>query len=312
MSLRLTKGQAYRLFQSLSFPNFSIGNLVIIKPDSRLKHAGMTNYWNFRMNPIIAITAKTEELRNRPQTTIPNTYAKVIEEAGGIPVIIPITDKKKTIKQIARFADGFLFSGGDDIHPRYYGEEPLADMVISPDERTEFETALLSEVMQLRKPVLGICLGTQLINITLGGNLYQDIPTQIADPLNHRDQHNITIVEGTMLYKMFVTMNEHATIMCHPEFISGSQTMPGQEILKQVQNDREAGFSDVISIFSTHHQSIKSPGKGLIVSALSSDGIIEAIELPDYPFLIGVQWHPEREPESIHTMLLFKAFIEAA
>jgi len=264
------------------------------------------------MNPIIAITAKTEELRGRPQTTIPNAYARVVEEAGGVPIIIPISDKKETASQIAQFADGILFSGGDDIHPRYYGEEPLADMVISPDERTEFETALLREAMQLRKPVLGICLGAQLINVTLGGSLYQDIPTQIADHLNHRDQHNIKIVEGTMLYKMFVTMDEHVAIMCHPEFISGSQTMPGQEILNQVQNDREAGLSDVISIFSTHHQSIKSPGKGLIVSSMSSDGIIEAIELQDYPFLIGVQWHPEREPESEYTRFLFKAFIEAA
>src|SRR4030066_1262900 len=127
-------------------------------------------------------------------------------------------------------------------------------MVISPDERTEFETALLSEVMQLRKPLVGVCLGAQLINVTLGGSLYQDIPTQIADPLNHRDQHNIKIVEGTMLYKMFVTMNEHATIMCHPEFISGSQTIPGQEVLKQVQNTGEDGFSDVISMLTTLHR----------------------------------------------------------
>ena len=127
------------------------------------------------MTPVIAITAKTEELRNRPQTTIPNAYAKVIEEAGGIPFIIPITDKQETIAQIARIADGILFSGGDDIHPRYYGEEPLVDMVISPDERTEFEIALLREAIKLRKPVLGVCLGAQLINITLGGSLYQDI-----------------------------------------------------------------------------------------------------------------------------------------
>src|SRR3972149_412457 len=134
------------------------------------------------MTPIIAITAKTEELRNRPQTTIPNAYARVIEEAGGIPFIIPITGKKENITQIARFADGFLFSGGDYIHPRYYGEEPLADMGISPDERTEFEAALLREAMQLRKPVLGICLGAQLINVAMGGNLYQDIPSQIPNP----------------------------------------------------------------------------------------------------------------------------------
>src|SRR3989337_1525021 len=178
------------------------------------------------MTPIIAITAKTEELRNRPQTTIPNTYARVIEEAGGVPFIIPITDKKENITQIARIADGFLFSGGDDIHPRYYGEKPLADMTISPDERTEFETALLREAMLLRKPVLGVCLGAQLINVTLGGSLYQDIPTQIANPLNHRDQHNITVVEGTMLYKMFIPPKENE-------------------------------FPNVISTFSTHHQSVK-------------------------------------------------------
>lgn len=255
------------------------------------------------MTPVIAITAKTEELRNRPQTTIPNAYARVIEEAGGVPLIIPITDKKENISQIARIADGFLFSGGDDIHPRYYGEELMADMVISPDERTEFETALLKESMQLRKPVLGICLGAQLINVVLGGSLYQDIPTQIAKSLNHRDQHNITIVEGTMLYKIFIPSKENEAVgWAPPTKIAGDggQCPPYPE------------FPNAISIFSTHHQAIKSPGKGLIISALSSDGVVEAIELPDYPFLIGVQWHPEREPESIYTRLLLKAFVEAA
>jgi len=257
------------------------------------------------MTPIIAITAKTEELRNRPQTTIPNTYVKVIEEAGGIPFIIPITDKKENITQIAQFADGFLFSGGDDIHPRYYGEEPLADMVISPDERTEFETALLREAMQLRKPVLGVCLGAQLINIVLEGSLYQDIPSQVPNPLNHRDQHNIKIVEGTMLYKIFSNK-----IPLNPPFSKGEIRFPPLE--KGGKGGFEQLYSNEISIFSTHHQSVKSPGKGLIVSAMSSDGVVEAIELPDYPFLIGVQWHPEREPESEYTRLLFKTFIEAA
>ncbi len=257
------------------------------------------------MTPIIAITAKTEELRNRPQTTIPNTYVKVIEEAGGIPFIIPITGKKENITQIARFADGFLFSGGDDIHPRYYGEELMADMVISPDERTEFETALLREAMQLRKPVLGVCLGAQLINIVLGGSLYQDIPSQIANPLNHREQHNIKIVAGTMLNKIF--SSEHTNP--HPSPLPEGEGIP----LPFKGRDRVGmGFSSEISIFSTHHQSVKSPGKGLIVSAMSTDGIIEAIELPDYPFLIGVQWHPEREPDNIYTRLLFNALVEAA
>jgi len=257
------------------------------------------------MNPIIAITAKTEELRGRPQTTIPNAYARVVEEAGGVPIIIPISDKKETASQIAQFADGILFSGGDDIHPRYYGEEPLADMVISPDERTEFETALLREAIQLRKPVLGVCLGAQLINIFLEGSLYQDIPSQVPNPLNHRDQHNIKIVEGTMLYKIFSNK-----IPLNPPFSKVEIRFPPLE--KGGKGGFEQLYSNEISIFSTHHQSIKSPGKGLIVSSMSSDGIIEAIELPDYPFLIGVQWHPEREPESEYTRLLFKTFIEAA
>jgi len=257
------------------------------------------------MTPIIAITAKTEELRNRPQTTIPNAYARVVEEAGGVPIIIPISDKKETASQIAQFADGILFSGGDDIHPRYYGEEPLADMVISPDERTEFETALLREAMQLRKPVLGVCLGAQLINVTFGGSLYQDIPSQVPNPLNHRDQHNIKIVEGTMLYKIFSNK-----IPLNPPFSKGEIRFPPLE--KGGKGGFEQLYSNEISIFSTHHQSVKSPGKGLIVSAMSSDGVVEAIELPDYPFLIGVQWHPEREPESEYTRLLFKSFIEAA
>ena len=117
------------------------------------------------MPPIIAITAKTEELRNRPQTTIPVAYAKAIEDAGGIPVILPIINQKANITSIAQYADGFLFSGGDDIHPKYYGEEPLLDLELSPDERTDFEMALLIEVMRLKKPVLGICLGAQLINV---------------------------------------------------------------------------------------------------------------------------------------------------
>ncbi len=240
------------------------------------------------MTPIIAVTAKTEELRNRPQTTIPTAYAKVIEEAGGISVIIPITDRKEYISQIARLADGFLFSGGDDLHPKYYGEEPLADIVISPDERTEFEIELLREVMQLRKPVLGICLGAQLINVAMGGTLYQDIPSQIENPLNHRDQHYIRIVEGTTLYRII------------------------GEIQKQVRDDMEASCLDEISIFSTHHQSVRTLGKRLIASAMSSDCVIEAIEQPDHPFLIGVQWHPEREPESIYTKSLFHALIKAA
>jgi len=233
------------------------------------------------MPPIIAITAKTEELRGRPQTTIPDTYAKAVEEAGGIPLIIPILGKRQNIASIARIAQGFIFSGGDDIHPRYYGEKPLLNLELSPDERTDFEIALFREVTGLQKPILGICLGAQLINAALGGSLYQDIPSQISNSLNHRGVHTVAIKEGTLLHRIF-----------------------GDNNLNPLSHE--------IPVTSAHHQAVKTPGKGLTVSALSEDGIIEAIEMSDYPFLAGVQWHPEREPDNDQTRRLFKAFVAAA
>lgn len=229
------------------------------------------------MKPLIAITATTEELRNKQQITIPAAYSKAVEDAGGIPVMLPISSIKQNITAIADSFDGFLFSGGDDIKPSYYGEDQLPHLIdteLSPDERTDFEVALLKEVMALEKPVLGICLGMQLINVALGGRLIQDIPTQVTNPLNHRQSHTVEIKEGTLLHR----------------------------IMKKIPP---------IQIISHHHQSVKFPGNNLLSSAISNDGVIEAIELPGYPFLIGVQWHPERELENEYTRRLFNAFVEA-
>ncbi|MBI5406246.1 MAG: gamma-glutamyl-gamma-aminobutyrate hydrolase family protein [Nitrospirae bacterium] len=248
------------------------------------------------MPPIIAITAKTEELRGRPQTTIPDAYAKAVEEAGGIPLIIPILGKRENIASIARarFAHGFIFSGGDDIHPRYYGEKPLLNLDLSPDERTDFEIALFREAIGLQKPILGICLGAQLINIALGGSLYQDIPTQIPNSLNHRAVHTVTIKEGTLLHRIFGDNNLNTLS------------------LRERDKVRVGLSPNEIPVTSAHHQAVKTPGKGLTPSAPSPDGVIEAIEMTDYPFLIGVQWHPEQEPDNDQTKRLFKAFVEAA
>ena len=198
------------------------------------------------MPPIIAITAKTEELRDRPQTTIPDAYAKAVEEAGGIPLIVPILGERENIASIARIAHGFIFSGGDDIHPRYYGEKPLLNLELSPDERTDFEILLFREAIGLQKPILGICLGAQLINAALGGSLYQDIPSQISNSLNHRGVHTVAIKEGTLLHRIF-----------------------GDNNLNPLSHE--------IPVTSAHHQAVKTQGKGLTASALSPDGVIEAI-----------------------------------
>jgi len=273
------------------------------------------------MPPIIAITAKTEELRSRSQTTIPVAYAKAVEEAGGLPFIVPIINLRGNIAAVAKGADGFIFSGGDDIRPGYYGEEPLLPLELSPDERTDFEIALFTEVMRLGKPVLGICLGAQLINVALGGTLYQDIPSQIPDPLDHRKRHIVSIKEGTLLHRIFT--NPQPPGYSPPPHIIGSSSAkkPMKGKLEEIQplpssasKDNDGGFNKEnciqMAIVSAHHQAIKHLGKGLIVSAFASDGVVEAIEMPDYPFLIGVQWHPERELDDEYTKRLFKAFVE--
>ena len=252
------------------------------------------------MPPIIAITAKTEELRGRPQTTIPEAYAKAIEEAGGIPLIIPVMHKRENIASIARIAQGFIFSGGDDISPHYYGEEPLLNLELSPDERTDFEIALFREAIGLQKPILGICLGTQLINVALGGSLYQDIPTQVSTAINHRSTHNVTISEGTLLHRILAGKRRDKNV---PPIDRRDFPIPSKGPSDEAKE---------IQIMSAHHQAVKTPGKGLIVNALSPDGVIEAIEMTDYPFLVGIQWHPEREPDNAQTRRLFNAVVEAA
>lgn len=223
------------------------------------------------MKPRIAITATTEKLRNREQTTIPAAYAMAVEEAGGLPLIVPILSLKDNITSVAQSFDGFLFSGGDDIWPGYYGEEPLLNLELSPDARTDFEIELLKEVLRLKKPVLGVCLGAQLINVALGGTLYQDIPVQISNYLDHRSLHKVSIKKDTLLDRILMGMKD-------------------------------------ITVHSGHHQAVKAIGKGLVASAYSSDGVIEAIELHDYPFLVGVQWHPERTPDDENSKRLFNAF----
>lgn len=227
------------------------------------------------MRPLIGITSKREPVKGRPHVTLPEGYIKAIVQAGGTPVALPVLSDKESILHIVSLMDGLLFSGGGDIHPKFYGDEIRFDMEISPEERTLFEIHLLKAVLERRKPVLGICLGIQSINVALGGTLYQDIPQEVEGHINHRAAHYITIREDSLL----------------------------GHILENPQD---------IEVSSAHHQAIKEPGKGLQPVAIAPDGVIEAVELEDYPFLIGVQWHPERDIEDIYTIRLFKAFVEAA
>ena len=213
------------------------------------------------VKPVIGITSDINDNFFR----LRQEYVSAVEKTGGLPIIIPPTTWGQVLNQdsrpdpahIADLIDGLLLSGGGDIHPEFYGEDisvPPECLNLAEKQRITFELALLRETIKREKPILAICLGMQLVNIAYGGSLYQDIGLQIDNALDHRGQHGIKIVQQSAI------SNQHSAY----------------------------------TVNSTHHQAVKRLGDGLEVFAMSEDGIIEGFYKKEYPFLYGVQWHPER------------------
>lgn len=223
------------------------------------------------MKPLIGITGDIDVRDGKTYLYIDVRYGRLIEECGGIPLLLHPTE---SVKGIISKIDGLLLSGGEDIHPRYYSEEPKYPMELSPDIRTDFETALVKEVMTKSLPILGICHGMQLINVALGGTLYQDLKSQNFTAKEHQlgdGRHQVFITRGTRFFDLM-------------------------------------GRS-MIDVTSTHHQAVKNIAPGLRVCVRANDSVIEAFEMPEYPFLIGVQWHPEKVPDE-DSRRLFQGFIK--
>lgn len=209
-------------------------------------------------------------------------YMKGIEQAGGIPVMLPLTGEKSDIAQIAKMADGFLFTGGQDVSPEIYGMGRTKKCEECSQERDQMETELFLQVYEQGKPVLGICRGIQLINAALGGTLYQDLATEHPSLVSHRQSppydmpaHMADIVEGSPLHVLL-----------------GMKEIP---------------------VNSCHHQAIRVLSERLSPMAYSPDGLTEAVYAPGKPFVWAVQWHPEfnyQKEES--SRRIFNAFIENA
>jgi putative glutamine amidotransferase len=216
------------------------------------------------MKPIIGITSDVE-LTNKH--VLNHNYIKAVIQTGGVPVILPI-GIEEDVDQLAGMLDGLVVSGGGDIDPLLFGEEPHRHLgEISPG-RDASEIALVQQFLALDKPILGICRGLQVLNGAVGGTMYQDI----------HSQHETTLLQHSQKAR-----REHPSHFVHVE--KGS-------LLESIAE------CDKFKVNSFHHQAVKNVPVPLMISGVASDGIIEAIESVQHHFVLGVQWHPEALAES--------------
>jgi len=278
--------------------------------------------------PLIALTPyhNTE----KDETYMRPAYPEAIRAAGGIPVILPLEATDEELKQLTEAFDAFLFTGGPDIHPFFFGEQTQLHCGNVSLKRDRLELRLLALAMETEKPVLGICRGAQLLNIGLGGDIYQDLPSQFPEdfPVAHTQpfyydvpSHTVDVVPGTLLAHL-------AEGAAYPEMPSGTSVSP-DGACAGISADAapagpQAGQSAAepasplnplrLQVNSMHHQAVRCLAPGLIASGFAPSALIEAIEKPDYPtFFLGVQWHPEylwkNDPAAAR---IFQAFVKAA
>lgn len=235
------------------------------------------------MRPLIGLTISIQSDEKKIFT--PTSYPAAIIAAGGTPVLLNITRDPELIAQYADMVDGVLFSGGDDVDPTAYGEAQAWNCGDISPMRDAFEMQLLQTLLARhpKKPILGICRGAQVLNVAMGGTLYQDLHSQLPDCIRHQQKqisvyasHRVEIAPDSRLHAIYGT--------------------------------------DEVMVNSFHHQAVKEVGAGLTVSARAADGVIEALEKPDHPYFVAVQWHPERLVErEFHPehKALFSSFVQA-
>lgn len=234
--------------------------------------------------PLIGLsTSRQINSYNYPVLYAAEAYVQAITQAGACPILIPLGLPEANLRELVSRLDGIVFTGGGDVHPKFYSadQNPLIDSI--DEDRDRVEIQLLQDSMQRSLPFLGICRGLQVINVALGGNLYADITNQRPKSLRHsyfpekpRDYlaHTVEIQSGSRLSRILET--------------------------------------DLVKVNSLHHQGIEILAPGLQATAYAPDGIIEAFEVPGYPFGLAVQWHPEWLTEHPEMRALFRAFVSAA
>ncbi len=213
------------------------------------------------MKPKIGITCGVKQNGRNDFAYLSYNNINVIKEAGGIPIILPLL--KEECDSYLDIIDGLLFSGGNDVNPMYFNEDPVNGIGETNILRDEFEIEIFKKAVVKDIPILGVCRGMQVINIAAGGTIYQDIKTQFKTNMCHKQTgtpqynyfHNVQIEEDSKLYNIYKSNNIYTNTF--------------------------------------HHQAVKDLAPGFKSTAKTKDGLIEAIESTNNKYVLAVQWHPE-------------------
>ncbi|MCW5877818.1 MAG: gamma-glutamyl-gamma-aminobutyrate hydrolase family protein [Anaerolineales bacterium] len=235
--------------------------------------------------PLIGVTTRNarSELYQIDVIQTPRPYSEALVRAGAIPVLIPLNLPPDRLQELLARLDGVVFTGGGDIETGRFGGVPHDKIYDVDPERDEIEIQLVQQVAEGGMPFLGICRGLQIVNVAFGGSLYTHIPDQLPGALQHSNfpghpwdylAHPVQVGEGSRL----------AEILGEP----------------------------IVQVNSLHHQGIKELAIALRATASAPDGLIEAVELPDHPFAVCVQWHPECLPDDPRMQNLFRSLVSAS
>ena len=240
------------------------------------------------MKPVIAISSSYDPTHSQhgyesmgPHLYIYADYIRPIVELGAAPMIIPVLRDTDFYSDVIARVDGLLLIGGVDVNPFLFGGTVEKGFGHCDPDKDYGEIEMTTAALERDIPIFGICRGIQLLNLILGGTIHQDISDDIPNAIKHNPgfppgtfSHNVIVEKGSLLHKIVGT--------------------------------------EKFAVDSSHHQSVDSPANGCLITARSTDGVIEALEMPSKRFLLGVQWHPERVWRlGIEHRLIFEAFIKA-